>query len=132
MKRIIALVLCIFTILSLASCGNNKNRDYVPLDLSAIEEEYDENAPRAKEKYIGSYVEVTGNLAAINTYTNITIHMPDDSCIGGRRVIICKIKDKDAKEKVKELSVNETITVRGKITKLFGLWDCHIDVYEIE
>ena len=132
MKKIIVVLFALLFVFSVTSCGNSYDGEYVPLDMTTIHKEYKENSARAKETYIGTYVEVTGVLAAINSSSNIAVHMPDDNAIGGKRVIMCKLKNKETKEMLLSMSVGDTITVRGKITKIFGLWDCHLDVYEID
>ena len=132
MKKFITIIILMLVLFAFSSCGNNYKGNYEQLDMTTIEREYKENAARAKENYIGTYVKVQGDLYAINTYSNITVHMPDENYISGKRVIICKIKNKKAKEKLKDMAVGDTVIVKGKITKICGLYDCVLDVYEID
>lgn len=132
MKKILAIVLLLISVFAFSSCEKSSDISYVRLDMSKIDKEYAENAARAKETYEGTYVEVTGTLVAINSYSDITVHMPDSTAIDGKRVIVCSIRSKEVKDKLKTMSVNDIVTVKGQISQIhYFLWDCKLDVYEI-
>lgn len=88
------------------------------------------NALKASEQYEGQYMEVTGRLAVIDSdgkYIALYPQNNDFSIIG----VQCYIKNEAQRTAVMELSVGDTVTVKGKITGVGEVLGYSLDIDEI-
>lgn len=115
-----------------ALSGNTKNQtiEYTPVDIDVLEDALDNNAAAAKETYNGKYFEITGRLGNIDSdlkYISILSTTDSWDIIG----VHCTIKNDETREKVKTLSKDQTIIVKGKITNVGEVMGYYLDVDEI-
>lgn len=88
------------------------------------------NALKASEKYKDQYVEITGKLSVIDSSGKYISLKPinDDFSIMG---VQCYIKNDDQKNKIMEMSKGDTVTLKGKITKIGEVLGYSLDIEEI-
>lgn len=103
--------------------------EYTSYNISELMEDLDSNALKAKEKYDKQYVEITGKLSNIDSSGKYISLTPDeDFAIIG---IQCYIKDDDQKGKVMEMTIDDIITLKGKITGVGEVLGYSLDITEI-
>ncbi len=113
-----------------AETASGESIDYSPCSVSEMMELLGSNALKASEQYKGQYVEATGRLAVIDSdgkYIALHPQNNDFSIIG----VQCYIKNEAQKAAVMELSVGDTVTVRGKITAVGEVLGYSLDIEEI-
>lgn len=104
---------------------------YESVTASDMVELLNTNALKAKETYKGKYLEITGRLSNIDSdgkYIDVIPANEEFSLTG----IQCYIQNKEQVDVVMELTVDDIITVKGKITgvgEVLGYW---MDVDEIQ
>ena len=134
MKKYLALILLIITVITLSACGSNvdiSKIDFEEKSLIAIGNDIEDNELRAKEEYEGKYVSVSGELSTIseNYFSVIEMNYPYSLQSAG-----FNIKSDTLREDLKKLNVDDIVTVKGKIIEVdsFG-GDAEItmDAYEI-
>lgn len=89
------------------------------------------NALKAKDKYDKQYVELTGKLSNIDSdgkYISLVPTGDEFTFIG----IQCYIKNEDQKKKVMEMSIDDTVTLKGKIKSVGEVMGYSLDIDEIE
>ena len=109
---------------------NIKNIEYQSVTVDELENELENNAAAAKEKYNGKYLEIKGRLDVIDSdlkYIGIYSLENKWGLIG----IHCTLKNYTIKEKVKTLTSGQTVLVRGKITDVGEVLGYYVDAYEI-
>lgn len=104
--------------------------EYTPYSVDELISDLDTNALKAKDKYSGQYIELTGILSVIDAdgkYISLN-PMNDDFAIIG---ITCYIKNDDQKNKVMDMSIGDTVTLKGKITNIGEILGYSLDINEI-
>jgi lysyl-tRNA synthetase class II len=104
--------------------------EYIAYTVDDMMEDLKANALNASEKYKNQYVEVTGKLSNIDSsgkYIDLAPINSDFAIIG----IQCYIKDDDQKNKVMEMSIGDTVTLKGKITKVGEILGYSLNITEI-
>lgn len=92
------------------------DREYTAVTVDQLYEELDENPLRAKDTYTDMYVELTGCMRVIDSDgDSITLYPLEYETLDG---INCKLMNDDQREKVKEYSEGDNVTVKGKITEV--------------
>jgi hypothetical protein len=89
------------------------------------------NALKAEKQYGDQYVEITGKLSNIDSdgkYISIT-PSNDEYAIRG---VQCYIQNEEQTNKVLEMSIGDTITLKGKITDIGEIMGYALDIDEIE
>ncbi|MBO7713956.1 MAG: hypothetical protein J6S85_10330 [Methanobrevibacter sp.] len=87
------------------------------------------NALKAADTYKGKYVEVTGKLNVIDSSGQyISIYADGDFEIIG---VTCYIKNNDQKQKVMDMSIGDTVTLKGKITDVGEVFGYSLNIDEI-
>ena len=113
----------------------NKNTDkeqitYTKIDIDELEDELENNAAAAKEKYNGKYLEITGRLGTIDSdlkYINLLSVTDEWDLVG----VLCAVKDNKQKEVIKTLKKDDTVIVKGKITDVGEVLGYYLDIVEI-
>ena len=88
------------------------------------------NAMKATDKYEKQYVELTGRLNVIDSsgkYISIT-PVDDEFAIMG---VQCYIKNDDQKTAIMDMSIGDTVIVKGKITDVGEVMGYSLDIDEI-
>ena len=109
---------------------NQESVAYTACSVSEMMEILEKNAMKASEQFDGQYVEVTGRLAVIDSDGKYIALFPQDnefSIIG----VQCYIKNEAQKTAVMELSVGNTVTVKGKITGVGEVLGYSLDIDDI-
>ena len=101
---------------------------YKAYDVDTLMDDLDDNAMKAAELYDNQYVELTGTLAVIDSSGSyISVHpLYDDYAIVG---VTCYIKSDEQKQKIMNMSIGDTVVVKGKITDVGEIlgYDLNID-----
>lgn len=107
-----------------------ENIEYITVTVDELNDALKNNSAVAKENYNGKYLEITGRLGTIDSdlkYISLLSTTDEWDIVG----IHCTIKNDIQKEKVKTLSKNDTIVVKGKITDVGEVLGYYLDITEI-
>lgn len=105
-------------------------REYIAVTVDQLYEELDENPLRAKDTYTGAYVELTGWMRVIDSDgDSISLYPLEYETLDG---INCKLMNDEQREKVKEFSKGDTVTVKGKITEVDDVFRYELNIDSIE
>lgn len=112
------------------SSNDIKEIEYIQILVDDLNNALDNNPINASDTYKGQYVEITGRLAVIDAsgdYIGVyALH--DDWDFTG---VHCSIEEDAQLEIIKTMSIDDTITVRGKITSVGELLGYSLDIIEI-
>ena len=103
---------------------------YTAYNVSELTSDLDSNAMKATDKYKNQYVELTGRLNVIDSsgkYISITPTDDEFAIIG----VQCYIKNDDQKNAVMDMSIWDTVIVKGKITDVGEVMGYSLDINEI-
>lgn len=105
--------------------------EYTAVTVDEMTDALDSNAAAASDKYDGQYLEITGRLSNIDSDGNyISLSdMHDDWAVIG---VTCYIKNDEQLDKVKSMSVDQEVTVRGKITEVGEVLGYSLDIDSIK
>ena len=97
--------------------------EYTAYSVNEMMADLDNNAASASDKYKGQYLEITGRLSNIDSDGKYISLLPDDefAIIG----VQCYLKTDEQKQAIRQLSKDQTVTVRGKGTdvgEVLGYW----------
>lgn len=104
--------------------------EYLKTDVDELEDALKDNAAKAKETYNNKYLEISGKVGTIDSdlkYLDL-LSTTDEFDFSG---IYCKIKDSNTKEKVKTLSKDQEIVVKGKIVDVGEFLGYRLNIDEI-
>lgn len=104
--------------------------EYTAYTVAQMKDDLDNNALKAAEKYNKQYVEITGRLNVIDSsgkYISI-VSVNDQWAIIG---VQCYIKNDEQKKQIMEMSIGDTMTIRGKITAVGEVMGYSLDIAEI-
>lgn len=110
--------------------ANNAEISYNPVAISQMNADLKNNALKAEKTYKDQYVEISGKVIVIDSSGQyISIADPNDefAIIG----ITCYLKNDDQRNIVSELSNNQIVTVKGKVTQVGEVLGYSLDVNEI-
>ena len=104
--------------------------EYTAYSVDEMMDDLKNNALTASDKYSGKYVEITGTLDVIDSNGDYIAVLPehDEWAIIG---VHCTIKNDKQLDKVKEMSIGEKITVKGKITDVGEVLGYYLSIDEI-
>ena len=109
---------------------NVPDTSFVKYTVNKLEQDLDTNPLNAKDTHNGELVEITGKLSNIDSSGKyIALERTDEPY--SIRTISCYIKNDEQKEKIKNMTVGKTITVRGKITGVGEVLGYSMDIYSI-
>ena len=103
---------------------------YIKIDKNTLDDDLENNAAVAKEKYYGKYLEITGKLGTIDadlSYISL-VSSTDSWDFSG---INCKIKSEEQRKVIKTLKKGDKIVVKGKVTVVGEVLGYSIDIDEI-
>lgn len=104
---------------------------YTVCDISTMIQELNDNALKAERKYTDQYIEITGKLSNIDSDGKYISIEPLDSEWSLDR-ILCDIQSEDQVDKIMQLSVGDTVTIKGKVTSIGEILGYAMDIDEIE
>lgn len=103
---------------------------YTPYDVSTLMDDLHTNALKASDQYKNQYVELIGRLDVIDSsgaYISLTPAKDSYAILG----VQCFIKNDTQKSMVMDLSIGDTLVVRGKITSVGEVLGYSLDIDEI-
>ena len=103
---------------------------YEKYTVEEMMNDLDDNAARAKEKYYGKYVEITGRVNMIDSSASSFDLIPTNNS-WEIRCVTCDAKTEDHKKKIMNISNNDVITVRGKIN-IANEWGYNMSIYSFK
>lgn len=105
--------------------------EYTVCTVSEMMELLDTNAMKAQSTYMDQYVEITGRLSTIDSDGKYISLLPldDDWAITG---VHCYIQNDEQREKIMEMSTDDTVTLRGKITNVGEVLGYSLDIDSID
>ena len=104
---------------------------YTPYDVSELMTDLKTNALNAETKYNNQYVEITGQLDVIDSDGSYISLSPanDPFAILG---VQCYIKSDEQKARVAQMSKDDIITLRGKITSVGEVFGYSLNIDSID
>ena len=106
------------------------DREYTAVTVDQLYEELDKNPLRAKDTYTDMYVELTGWMRVIDSDgESVSLYPLEYETLDG---ITCKLMNDEQREKIKEYSEGDTVTVKGQITEVDGVFPYKVIVDSIE
>ncbi|MFW6678829.1 OB-fold protein [Lacrimispora sp. AGF001] len=105
-------------------------KTYTAYNVDDMMSDLKANALNASEKYKDQYVEITGKLSVIDSsgkYISLNPINDDFAIIG----VQCYIKNDDQKNKIMGMSKGNTVTLKGKITRVGEVLGYSLDIDEI-
>lgn len=109
---------------------DNPSIKYEKYTVEEMMNDLDDNAARAKEKYYGKYVEITGRVNMIDSSASSFDLIPTNNSWEIRSVT-CDAKTEDHEKKIMNISNNDVITVRGKIN-IANEWGYNMSIYSFK
>lgn len=105
--------------------------EYTAYTVNKLISDLEKNAAKAQDKYEGKYVELTGELSVIDSDGKY-IGLHSDDTIFTLANVQCYIKGDEQLDKVKEMEIGDTVTVKGKITDVGEIMGYELKVDSIE
>lgn len=100
--------------------------EYIEVTVDELAEEFHANELRAKDEYIGAYVSVTGRLRVIDDDGKyLCLYPMGYESFDNVHCIL--MNDGDQLARLKEYSLDDTVTVKGKITELGDFHDIKLE-----
>ena len=104
--------------------------EYIAVSVTDMMDDLNKNAMNASDKYKGQYIEITGKLNVIDSngkYISLTPEK-DFAIIG----VQCYIKSEEQKDKVKQMTIGDIVTLKGKCTDVGEILGFSLDIDNIE
>lgn len=101
--------------------------NYTAYEVSELMSDLESNAIKATDKYKKQYVELTGKLNVIDSsgkYISITPTDEEFAIMG----VQCYIKNDEQKTAIMDMSVGDTVIVKGKITDVGEVMGYSLDI----
>lgn len=104
--------------------------EYTAYTVDEMMDTLESNALKAESLYNKQYVEITGRLSVIDASGKYISLLPvnDDWAFIG---VTCYIKNAEQREQIMEMSTDDTVTLRGKITDVGEVLGYSLDIDEI-
>lgn len=103
---------------------------YAQLGVEELMDALDANPLKAADTYEGQYVELTGRLATIDSagaYISLLPQNDPFAIIG----VHCTVKSEEQKQAIMEMSTDDVIVVRGKITSVGEVLGYYLDMESV-
>lgn len=126
MKKLYMLsVLMCIVIGVICGCGG---KQYQRVEISKLISDLRENVPVATQRYVGKYVELSGELNRIDMAGKYFTLKTEDQV----KVIYCSVRNNQHMGILSRKSSGGTVTVRGKIRNAESLLGYSLDVDSVE
>jgi hypothetical protein len=105
--------------------------EYTHYEVSEMMDDLNGNAMKAQSKYKDQYIEITGRLSNIDSdgkYISVT-RSDDEWAILG---VHCTIKTEDQRNQIMDMTIGDTVTIRGKCTDVGEVLGYYLDIQEID
>ncbi len=119
------------TLDNVTKSSQSQNIEYTHYDVSELVNDLNSNAMKAQSKYKDQYLEITGRLNNIDsdgTYISLEPTNDEWSFYG----VQCFINTDEQKNKVMEMTIGDTVTLRGKCTVVGEVLGYSLDITEIK
>lgn len=103
---------------------------YTQYTVAEMINDLEANALKAEKKYLDQYVEITGKLQTIDSDGSYISLRPADDPYSFVNAM-CYIQDDAQLDKVLEMSTDDTVTLKGKVTSIGEVLGYSIDIIEI-
>ena len=105
--------------------------EYTSVTVDELFEDLNDNPLNAEDKYMGAAVSVTGRLIVIDSDGEyIGISSVDDEY--SLNDVLCYVTKDEQLEVIKDLSIGDTITVKGKISNVGEVFGYSMNIDSIE
>lgn len=128
---IVLLVISFFRWDSNVPDEQNVNHDYYPITVDELYDALEDNALKAEDTFQDAYLEVTGILSSIDSDGQYFGLYPLEEDFSFDDVH-CRMTSDEQREKLKEYSKGDTITVKGVITDIGEIAGYTLTVDSIE
>ncbi len=108
----------------------NKN-EYLECTADDLVDDLDQNALRAKEKYEGQNLKITGKISTFDSDGEYFCIEPEDNLFN-LTFIFCYIKDEETKKALQSYDEDDMITFTGRCTMVGEVLGYSIDIEKIE
>ena len=105
-----------------------EDREYIEVTVDDLYAELSDNELRAEDEYEGTYATVTGRLRVIDSDYIGLYPLEYDSLDG----VHCIFMNDEQRDKVKEFSKDDTVTVKGKLSDVGGTFGFKLTIDSIE
>ena len=143
-KWILWAVIAVVLIVVIASAGGNDKPadvnnnqpqeeaviEYTAYTVSEMISDLEANALKAEKKYDNQYVEITGKLQTVDSDGSYISLRPADNPYSFVNAM-CYIQNDTQLDKVLEMSTDDTVTLKGKVTAVGEVLGYSIDIIEI-
>ena len=104
--------------------------EYESITADEMMNDLDANAASAKDKYEDKYFAISGKLGNIDSDGQYIDVMPDDefAFVG----VQCYIQNEDQLDRIKDMSKDDSITVKGKVTDVGEVLGYSVDIDSID
>ena len=110
---------------------DTKEIEYTEYSVSQMISDLEANALKAENTYKNKYVKITGKLSNIDSDGKY-ISISSDNGGFSLHSIQCFIKNDDQKKSVMNMSIGDSITVKGKITNIGEILGYQLNIDSIE
>ena len=119
------------TVQSSSSASSEETVTYTAYTVDEMMDDLNTNAMNASDKYKNQYIEITGKLQSIDSdgkYISVLPENEEFAIIG----VSCYIKSDEQKDVIKTKTMGDTITLRGKCTKVGDVLGYSLDIDSID
>lgn len=116
---------------SSSSASSEETVTYTAYTVDEMMDDLNTNAMNASDKYKNQYIEITGKLESIDSdgkYISVLPENEEFAIIG----VSCYIKSDEQKDVIKTKTMGDTITLRGKCTKVGDVLGYSLDIDSID
>jgi len=116
---------------SVTKQSDKKEIEYTEYSVAQMISDLEENALKAENTYKNKYVKITGELTNIDSGGKyISLYADNDSF--SLHSVQCYIKSDEQKNAVMNMSIGDTITVKGKVTDIGEILGYQLNIDSIE
>ena len=107
-------------------------KTYEKVDLRTMVDDLSENAMKAENKYQDKYVEIKGRITNFDSDGSYISIEPVNADAWDFTSITCRVKNETHKQVLMNKSVDDTVTIKGKITSIGEFLGYDINIEEIK
>lgn len=106
-----------------------EGREYIEVTVDQLFEELNDNPLRAKDTYTDAYVAIKGWMRVIDSDGEyITLYPLEYETIDG---VHCVLTNDEQRQRIKEYSADDVVTVKGQITKVDDVFPYKVKVESV-